>query len=88
MNRQLLAWIEIYHPMSNTKFETIKEPCESKAEALAQFNELHKIISQWETEHEGIILDTEQGLLRLPSGFIAGSILQIRAEYEQIEELE
>jgi hypothetical protein len=85
---QLVAWIEIWHPLSNTRISTIKESCGTKDDALEQFNNLHKLISQWQTEYEGIILDTEIGMLRLPSTFIAESILQIKVGYEKIEEQE
>ena len=87
-NEQLVAWIEIWHPLSNTRISTIKEPCGTKNNALEQFNNLHKLISQWTTEFEGIILDTEIGMLRLPSTFIAGAILQIKVDYEKDEESE
>lgn len=87
-NEQLVAWIEIWHPMSNMRFSTIKEPCGTKDNALEQFNNLHKLISKWTTEYEGIIIDTDIGMLRLPSTFIASSILQIKVGYETAEESE
>lgn len=90
MNKRetLVAWVEIWHPMSNMKICTIKEPCESRDEALEQFGELHKVISQWTSDYDGIVLDTEEGMLRIPSGFIASSILQIKVETQQSEDME
>jgi hypothetical protein len=83
--KQLVAWIEIWHPASNTRIATIKEPCPSHVDALEQFNNLHKVISSWANEYQGILLDTELGMLRLPSNLIAGSILQIKVDYIESE---
>jgi len=87
-NEQLVAWIEIWHPMSNMRINTIKELCGTRSNALDQFNELHKVISKWTSEYDGIIVDTDIGMLRLPSTFIASSILQIKVDYETAEESE
>lgn len=84
-NKQLVAWVEIWHPVSNTRINTIKEPCNTRNEALEQFNELHKVISKWTNEYDGIILDTDIGMLRFPSSFFAGAILQIHVDYIQTE---
>lgn len=84
----LVAWIEMWHPQTDTTIKTVPEPCESRADARLQFNELHKLISKWTTEYDGIILDTMIGTIRLPSSFIAGAILKIRTAYESGETVE
>jgi hypothetical protein len=84
----LLAWVEIWHPESDTVIKTIKEPVESKTAALEQFTALHRMISGWNSEFDGIILDTDIGMIRLPAAFVASSILQIRVDHTYQEENE
>lgn len=83
---KLVAWVEIWHPESDTVIKTVKEPVETKVEALEQFNALHKTICGWSSEFDGIILDTEIGMIRLPAAFVINSILQIRVERVYQEE--
>lgn len=75
-----VAWVEIYHPMSDTVISTVKEECSSEAEAVEQFQNLNKLISSWTTPNDGIVLLTTNGWIRLPSDFIGSSILKLHIE--------
>lgn len=75
-----VAWIEIWHPMSDTVINTVKETCDSEETALKQFQELNKVISSWNTPHCGILLETIAGWIRFPANFISDSILKLHFE--------
>ncbi len=82
MKKVNVAWIEIWHPMTDTSVSTVKERAENEQDAVEQFQRLNNLISQWETPYNGLILETPTGFIRFPASFLAESLLKLHFQEE------
>ena len=82
MKKVNVAWVEIWHPISDTSVSTVKERADNEAEAVEQFQRLNNLISSWESPYNGLILETSSGLIRFPATFLTESLLKLHFQEE------
>ena len=83
MQKILMTWIEIHNPFTDLSINTIKKRCESPEDAFENFQDFHERLEAMADDYQGMVLDTNIGLIRLPSTLLSNSIINICKRCEQ-----